>query len=61
MKTLSATCIAIRIAYATGTLRVIERQGRFGQQYFAIEDERGLIEVHLSREEVDARIAEFTR
>ena len=56
MKTLSATCVAIRLAAAEGTLKIVERTGRFGQ-YFAIEDQFGLIEVALTREEADGRVA----
>ena len=55
MKYLSATCHAIRVAASEGTLRIVERTGRFGQ-YFAIEDQFGLIEVARTREEVDARL-----
>lgn len=60
MKYLSATCVAIRLAFHEGTLRIVERTGRFGQ-YFAIEDQFGLIEVARTREEVDARIAGVAR
>ena len=60
MKTLSATCLAIRLALEEGTLKVVEREGRFGQ-YFAIEDQFGLIEVQRTREQVDARLAEVVR
>lgn len=56
MKYLSATCHAIRAASIEGTLRIVERTGRFGQ-YFAIEDHFGLIEVARTREEADERIA----
>lgn len=60
MKMLSATCVAIRLALEEGTLKVVEREGRFGQ-YFAIEDQFGLIEVQRTKEEVDARLAEVAR
>lgn len=60
MKMLSATCVAIRLAIEEGTLKVVEREGRFGQ-YFAIEDQFGLIEVQRTKEEVDARLAEVAR
>lgn len=53
---LSATDVAIAVALEAGTLRVVERIGRFGDSFFAIEDDRGLIEVHLTRDELDARI-----
>ncbi len=56
MKTLSATCVAIRLAAAQGTLKIVECTGRFGQ-YFSIEDQFGLIEVALTREEADGRVA----
>lgn len=56
MFTLSATCLAIALADKAGTLRIIEREGRFGS-FYAIEDERGLIEVHNDRREVNTRLA----
>jgi hypothetical protein len=56
MFTLSATCLAIALADKAGTLRIVEREGRFGP-FFAIEDEAGLIEVALDRAEADARLA----
>lgn len=56
MLTLSATCLAIALADQAGTLLLTEEQGRFGS-YIAICDDRGLIEVAMSRAEADARLA----
>lgn len=55
MFTLSATCLAIALADQAGTLRLVEREGRFGA-FIAIEDATGVIEVALSAEEADERI-----
>ena len=55
MQTLSATCFAIAVALEAGTLSVSEQQGRFGS-FYAISDDRGLIEVALSASEAEARI-----
>lgn len=59
MRLLSATCLAIAIADQAGTLRIIERDSRFGGVFYAIEDEVGLIEVCLDRAEVNARLADI--
>ena len=56
MQTLSATDLAIAIADKAGTLAVTAEQGRFGQ-FFAISDDRGLIEVAMSASEADLRLA----
>jgi hypothetical protein len=56
MFTLSATCLAIALADKAGTLRITEEEGRFGP-FYAISDDRGLIEVHLDRAEVNARLS----
>jgi hypothetical protein len=56
MLTLSATCLAIALADQAGTLRIVEREGRFGT-FYAIEDEVGLIEVHNERSEISSRLA----
>jgi hypothetical protein len=53
----SSTDLAITLAVKRGTVRIIERQSRYGLgAYFAIEDEKGLIEVHASRAEAEARV-----
>jgi hypothetical protein len=44
MLTLSATCLAIAAAHKAGELRIVAREGRFGQ-FFSIEDATGVIEV----------------
>ena len=60
MLLLSATCLAIAAADRKGTLRLVERVGRLGP-CIAIEDDRGLIEVALSRGEADRRVADIRR
>lgn len=56
MKSLSATCLAIAIAYKNGTLKLIEKTSRFGDTYIAIEDDRGIIEVAGDMNEANARV-----
>lgn len=56
MRLLSATDLAIAKAIKAGTLSITERDGRFGP-YWSIEDAHGVIEVALSREEADERVA----
>lgn len=57
MKLLSATDLAIAVAIKAGTLSVEEKASRFpGETYFAIADEKGIIEVALTKAEADARI-----
>lgn len=60
MLTLSATCLAIACAARDGHLRIVEREGRFGA-FWAIEDARGVIEVALSAEEAEARVASIAK
>ena len=60
MKTLShlsATDLAIAIAKREGTLRVEIATNRFGDDFLAISDDNGLIEVAMSKAEAEARIA----
>ena len=59
MRLISATDVAIAQAIKAGTLTVVERPSRFGDTYFAIADEHGLIEVRLTRADVDARLAQI--
>ena len=56
MRLLSATDVAIATALKGDTLAIVEREGRFGP-YWSIEDAHGVIEVALSREEADTRVA----
>ena len=42
---LSATCLAIALADERGTLSFFERLDRWGEEYVAITDEHGTIEV----------------
>ena len=51
MLCLSATDLAIRLAKESGTLTVIERVNRFGDAFWAIEDDHGTITVALSEDE----------
>lgn len=54
LTTLSATCVAIAAAHKAGTLRIYERQGRFGV-HAVIADHVGVIETpdSLSEERRD--------
>lgn len=54
---MNATTIAIREAAKSGSIRVVEREGRFGA-FFAICDERGTIEVCDTAAEAAERISE---
>jgi len=53
----SATDLAITNALRDGTLVVTEMPSRFGDTYFALSDDHGLIEVQPTRAEADARLA----
>ena len=53
---LSSTDVAIAVAIKAGDLAVTAHVGRAGP-YVAISDAVGLIEVHLSAAEAEARIA----
>ena len=53
---LSSTDLAIAVAAKAGTLALVAREGRFGT-YVSIEDDVGVIEVHRSASEADARVA----
>ena len=55
----SATDSAIYSAIRCGTLTVTDHFNRFGDAYCAINDERGMIEVHYSRDAVKKRLAEI--
>ena len=58
--TLSATCVAIAQALETGTLTVREEfSQRLQECYWSISDQHGTIEVALTRQEADERIAEI--
>lgn len=57
MSSFSATDFAIRCAHAEGTLRITPRwSSRFLEEYLAIEDDCGLIEVALSEDAALARL-----
>lgn len=54
---MNATTLAIRQAQANGSLRIVEREGRFGT-FYAICDDHGTIEVADTKSEAMARILE---
>lgn len=47
---MNASTLAIREANANGSLRIVEREGRFGT-FYAVCDDHGTIEVFDSRNE----------
>ena len=56
MRLLSSTDLAIALALKAGTFRATQQEGRFGA-YVAFSDAHGLIEVHNTQAEADARLA----
>ncbi len=56
----SATDLAISLASRNGTLRVTEDVNRFGDAFWAISDEAGLIEVAMSVDETEQRLQSYT-
>jgi hypothetical protein len=60
MKLLSSTDLAIALAIRNDSLRVVERDGRFGA-FWSIEDASGIIEVALSAEEAAERIGSIRK
>jgi hypothetical protein len=59
MRIISSQSVAIRMAKQNGTLRVTEEfNARLGTPYWAISDDRGLIEVAMSKAEADKLTAE---
>jgi len=57
---MNASTLAIREANANGSLRIVEREGRFGA-FFSICDNHGTIEVADTQSEAIARISECTQ
>lgn len=55
LRTLSATCVAIAAAHKAGTLRVYEREGRFGI-HAVIADHVGVIETPDTVSEANERV-----
>jgi hypothetical protein len=53
----SATDFAITLSSRNGTLRVVERTSRFGDAFWSVEDDRGVIEVHATLAEAEERTA----
>lgn len=60
LTTLSATCVAIAAAHKAGTLRIYEREGRFGV-HAVIADHVGVIETPDSLSEANERVADVVR
>ena len=56
LRTLSATDVAIASAHKAGTLRIYERQGRFGM-HAVIADHVGVIETPDSLSEANERVS----
>lgn len=57
MKTLAVQDVAIAEAMRNETLSIVERfSDRFGEPYWLISDNHGVIEICLSQEEVDRRV-----
>jgi hypothetical protein len=59
MRLLSATDVAIALAIKANTLIVKEPPTRFGDTCICFEDNVGLIEVHLTQEAANARLAQI--
>jgi len=59
-KFLSSTDLAIALAVKGGTLRTVESASRLGGTFIALEDDHGVIEVHVDRAHADARVAAIT-
>lgn len=60
MIALSSACLAIANADKAGSIRFVERQGRF-HPYVAICDDRGTIEVHDTLEDAFDRVRDIRR
>lgn len=56
MLLVSSIDLAIAVAHKAGTLTLTERPSRFGDTYIAISDDVGIIEVHLTMQEAEARV-----
>ncbi len=57
---MNAYTLAIREAHANGSLRIVEREGRFGA-FFALCDDHGTIEVCDTQAEAMARVMECSQ
>jgi hypothetical protein len=57
--TLSATCLAIALADARGTLTLTERTDRWGDTFIAIGDAQGTIEIADTKEAANKRLTDL--
>ena len=57
--TLSATCLAIALADARGTLSLTERTDRWGGTFIAIGDTQGTIEIADTMEAAKKRVIDL--
>jgi uncharacterized protein GlcG (DUF336 family) len=57
--TLSATCLAIALADAHGTLTLTERTDRWGGTFIAIGDAQGTIEIADNTEAANKRVTDL--
>ncbi len=58
-QTLSATCLAIALADARGTLTLTERTDRWGGTFIAIGDAHGTIEIADTMEAAKKRVTDL--
>lgn len=58
MTAVSANTVAMAMAVANNTLAVSEHISRFGEPYWAVSDEHGLIEIFLSKQELESVITQ---
>ena len=56
MLALSSTDVAIRRALELDTLKIERSVNRFGEKYFAICDDHGLIEIASNERELESRV-----
>lgn len=59
MRLVSATDVAIAFAIRANRLVIREQVGRFGDVFWAVSDDAGLIEVHTTQASLQARLADI--
>lgn len=59
MRLVSATDVAIALAIRADRLVIREQVGRFGDVFWAVSDDVGLIEVHSTQASLQARLADI--